>query len=317
LFLFYDYIEEKEHKEKQSGRGETMTGKDFSDRLRMWTEKYLTRRKRKKKKKEEKQKQKHIIREWIEAIVWALVIVILLQQFLFELYVIPTGSMIPTIAEGTRALVTKTVFGPEILPGSINSRYFREPRRGEVIVFENPDPNLTPMGPVKKIIHKLIFLITLTYVDIDADKYGRQKVRLLLKRVIGVPGDRLRMRSGNVQILPQGEFSWVTEERLKDRCRLTYPIRRIVSRDQADDQPLGIIPGYSERYAENPHKKKSTEFWRKKHCGWYIPENRFFPMGDNRDLSKDARYFGPVLLYKLIGKALFSFWPPRQFGPIN
>ncbi|MBN2532235.1 MAG: signal peptidase I [Spirochaetales bacterium] len=295
-----------------------MTFYAFVNQLVKWTERYLTWRRRKKKRKEEKLKKKNIVREWIEAILWAIVIVILLQQFLFELYVIPTGSMIPTIEEGTRALVLKTVFGPEILPGTVKYRYFRVPYRGEVIVFENPDPRLEPMGPFKKIIHKIVFLLTLTQVDIDADKFGRPKVRLLLKRVIGVPGERIRMRQGNVQILPEGEVSWVTEEEIKNRCHLSYPVQRILLQHEIQgENPLRHIPEYTGIYAENPHKRHTVVSWRKDFLGWYIPDNRFFPMGDNRDLSKDARFYGPVLYYKLIGKAFFSFWPVHKIGPIR
>jgi len=287
----------------------------FTKDLVQWTEKVLTKRRRKRKLKEEK--QKHIIREWIEAVIWALVIVILLQQFLFELYVIPTGSMIPTIREGTRALVFKTPFGPELLPGKLKYKYFRKPYRGEVIVFENPDPHLKPMGPIKKIIHKVVFLLTLTQVDIDADKNGRPKVRLLLKRVIGVSGDRIRMRQGNVQLLLKGENRWKTEDDIKKRCHLVYPVRRIMAFNPADENPLTSIPEYSDIFARNPHKQNNTVSFRKNHIGWYIPENRFFPMGDNRDLSKDARVYGPVLQYNLVGKAVFSFWPYNKIGPIR
>ena len=294
-----------------------MTYASFGSTLVRWTETYLTKRKRKKKKKEEKHKKKNILREWIEAILWALVIVILLQQFLFELYVIPTGSMIPTIEEGTRALVLKTVFGPEIMPGDLKYKLFRKPMRGEVIVFENPDPKLEPMGPVKKIIHKVIFLLTLTHVDIDANKYGRPKVRLLLKRVIGIPGERIRTRSGNVQILLNGASSWTHEDGIKKRCGLDYPVRRVVQRNTPMKNPLTTVPDYTDRFAQNPQKWQHIVSLRKAYLGWYIPENRFFPMGDNRDLSKDARVYGPVIYYNLIGKAFFSFWPFHKIGPIN
>ena len=294
-----------------------MTYASFGNNLVQWTEKYLTRREIKKKKKEEKQKKKSIVREWVEAILWALVIVILLQQFLFELYVIPTGSMIPTIEEGTRALVIKTTFGPEILPGDLKYHLFRKPARGEVIVFENPDPKLEPMGPFKKIIHKIIFLLTLTRVDIDADKYGRPKVRLLLKRVIGIPGERIRMRHGDVQILLNGDDSWATEDEIKKRCSLSYPVQRVIQRNTPIKNPLTGITEYSERFAQKPQEWQDFVPWRKNYLGWYIPENRFFPMGDNRDFSKDARWYGPVIYFNLIGKAFFSFWPFHKIGPIK
>ncbi|MCX7950238.1 MAG: signal peptidase I, partial [Treponemataceae bacterium] len=51
--------------------------------------------------------------------------------------------------------------------------------------------------------------------------------------------------------------------------------------------------------------------------GWYVPEGRIFPMGDNRDNSRDARYFGPVRLQKVLGKGAFKYWPLSRIGIIR
>jgi signal peptidase I len=51
--------------------------------------------------------------------------------------------------------------------------------------------------------------------------------------------------------------------------------------------------------------------------GWYIPANRLFPMGDNRDDSRDARYFGAVRMEKVLGRALFRYWPLTRFGGVR
>ena len=56
---------------------------------------------------------------------------------------------------------------------------------------------------------------------------------------------------------------------------------------------------------------------RKIRSGWYIPEGRLFPMGDNRDNSKDARWFGAVSLDKVLGHALFIYWPLGRLGSIR
>jgi signal peptidase I len=51
--------------------------------------------------------------------------------------------------------------------------------------------------------------------------------------------------------------------------------------------------------------------------GYYVPEGRLFPMGDNRDNSHDARYFGPVRLEKVLGKGLFKYWPLYRIGGVR
>ncbi|MBN1695944.1 MAG: signal peptidase I [Spirochaetales bacterium] len=285
--------------------------------LREWTEGFLTRRKRKKLIKKERLKRKHPVRDWIEAILLALLIVTVIQYFIFELYVIPTGSMKPTIEIGTRAVVDKFVFGPELLPPSWKRDIFRNPRRGEVVVLENPDKNLAPMHPVKKFLHRIIFRLTLTLVDIDTDKGGHPKQRLLLKRVIGIPGERIRVRNRDIQLLPKGEKSWITEEALKRRLSLDYPIFHIAVTPSQSEKPVSGLPPRYEPYARQPYDWEFVESWRKYTLGWYIPETRFFPMGDNRDNSHDARAYGPVPVGNLIGKAVFRIWPPSAIGIIR
>ncbi|HUI69608.1 MAG TPA: signal peptidase I, partial [Spirochaetia bacterium] len=57
--------------------------------------------------------------------------------------------------------------------------------------------------------------------------------------------------------------------------------------------------------------------WRYLFEGYYVPPGRLFPMGDNRDNSRDARYFGAVSLDKVLGKGLFKYWPLARFGVIR
>jgi signal peptidase I len=51
--------------------------------------------------------------------------------------------------------------------------------------------------------------------------------------------------------------------------------------------------------------------------GWYVPEGRILPLGDNRDNSRDGRYFGPVKETKMLGKGALIYWPLKRIGPIR
>jgi len=51
--------------------------------------------------------------------------------------------------------------------------------------------------------------------------------------------------------------------------------------------------------------------------GWYVPEGRVFPMGDNRDNSRDGRYFGPVRVSRVLGKGMVIYWPYWRMGGIK
>jgi len=245
----------------------------------------------------EKAKKKHPVVEWIEAILWALVIVLLIQQFLFELYVIPTGSMIPTVEIGSRIAVEKITFGPELIPGKIKLNGIRSPKRGEIIMFENP--SYPPMTPILNILHKIIYRLTLTLVDIDKDQYGNPRPRLLLKRVIAIAGDKIRVIDGDVEIMPAGETQWLPEEDLKAKLGIHYVIQRDYK--------------YPRMHPNNDTGETTPQNIQE----WDIPANSFFPMGDNRDHSRDAREYGPVSTKRLLGKAFFRLWPTNKFGFIK
>jgi len=70
-------------------------------------------------------------------------------------------------------------------------------------------------------------------------------------------------------------------------------------------------------YMMHPQDRRIGSLWRRFDTGWYIGEGLIFPLGDNRDNSKDARYFGPVLLDKVLGRAMFIYWPLGRAGAIR
>jgi signal peptidase I len=66
-----------------------------------------------------------------------------------------------------------------------------------------------------------------------------------------------------------------------------------------------------------PHDRRYAIQAAKHSLGWYVPEGRLLPLGDNRDNSRDGRYFGPVRLSKVLGKGSAIFWPPARMGFIR
>ncbi|MBD3245434.1 MAG: signal peptidase I [Candidatus Omnitrophica bacterium] len=124
------------------------------------------RRKRKKMAKRAQQPKKKVWREWGESIIVAVALAVFLRTFFFQIYKIPTTSMVPTLRPGDKIFVSKLVYGPLIPFTDIRLPGVREPRRGEVVVFVPPhDP------------HK-------AYV----------------KRLIGIGGDLVEIKKGNVYI---------------------------------------------------------------------------------------------------------------------
>ena len=183
---------------------------DFLNRLQVGTERFLTWRKRRKKLREEKQKKKNPVLDWVEAFLWAAAVVLIINQYLFQAYQIPSGSMIDTLNIKDRIFVNKVIFGPELVPGMWKLPGFKEPERTEVIIFENP--TYLSRGPIFDILQRVIYMVTLSFVDIDKDEEGNPKAHFLIKRAVGVEGDRIKMREGEVYMNPGGTTGWIQEK---------------------------------------------------------------------------------------------------------
>ncbi|MCK5674898.1 MAG: signal peptidase I, partial [Spirochaetales bacterium] len=100
------------------------------------TEKILTYRKRKKLKQKKKQQAKNPILDWLEAFIWAAGVVLLINQYLFQAYQIPSGSMIDTLLIKDHIFVNKIIFGPELIPGKFKIPSTIKPERNDVMIFE-------------------------------------------------------------------------------------------------------------------------------------------------------------------------------------
>ena len=83
--------------------------------------------------------KKSWLRETVEIIVLALLLAFVIKVFVFELYKIPSGSMIPTLLVGDRIVVVKFVYGPRLPFINVRLPGFRQPKRGEIVVFVSPE----------------------------------------------------------------------------------------------------------------------------------------------------------------------------------
>ena len=313
------------------------------------TEKILTNRKRKKLKQKKKQQAKNPILDWLEAFIWAAGVVLLINQYLFQAYQIPSGSMIDTLLIKDHIFVNKIIFGPELLPGKFKIPSTFKPERNDVMIFENP--TYISRGPTFDIFQRILYMLTLSLLDIDKDENGNPKPHFLIKRAVAVGGDSLRFVEGNVQLKPPGFENWINESEFHELSGIPDNTRRMVeSSDYQFIRASAYIDAYQKSniklnaeliqksssventhgdmfawmkyrnealYSINPHEKRYGVLWRKFNMGWYIPEGWLMPLGDNRDNSKDGRYFGPVSLEKVLGKAMFKYWPLDRVGTIK
>jgi len=97
-------------------------------------------------------KKKSVIREWVESIVVAFILAMVIRTFVVQAFKIPTGSMRTTLLEGDLILVNKFIYGAKIPLTGLSLPALRQPKRGDVIVF------ISPESPEKDFIKRLVAL---------------------------------------------------------------------------------------------------------------------------------------------------------------
>jgi signal peptidase I len=182
-------------------------------------------------------KRKSTFREYAEAIVVALVLALLIRTFVVQAFKIPSGSMEPTLEIGDHILVNKFIYGIKIPFTHLSFGAWTQPKRGEVIVF------IYPLEPEKDFI----------------------------KRVIGVPGDTVRIV--NKKLFINGAEAQDPHAVYKEDT---------------------LLPGDAQK--------------RDNFGPITVPPGKIFVLGDNRDRSLDSRFWGFVPLADVKGKAFIIYW---------
>jgi signal peptidase I len=206
---------------------------------------------------QEKATKEPILVEYSRSLFPVILIVLLLRSFLVEPFRIPSGSMMPTLLVGDFILVNKFSYGVR-LP-VINTKFIDigEPKRGDVAVFRYPkDPSTD-----------------------------------YIKRVIGLPGDRIRYN--NKQLIINGEAIDIENKK-------TY--EGVGSGIAMSGAQLKIenLQGVNHKILIDRHRPTIND-------EFVVPAGHYFVMGDNRDNSNDSRFWGTVPEENLVGKA-FLIW---------
>jgi len=148
--------------------------------------------------------------ENIDIVIQTIFLVIVLQQLVFQLYVIPSESMVPTLMVNDRPVVSKFLDGPEIPMSSAKLPTLTGVERGQIVVFETPVYDEPPV--ITQMIQKLVFFLTLSTVNLDVDEYGNPKVQFVVKRVTGVPGEKLMMVNDQLYSRTASAPEWAVVE---------------------------------------------------------------------------------------------------------
>lgn len=310
-----------------------------------FTEYILTFRKKRRFIKNERDKNLHPVADWLGAFLWAAAVVLILNQYLFQAYVIPSPSMENTLLIKDRLFVNKFIYGPEILPGIGKIESEVKPDRTDVIIFENPD--YKSKGAFFDLSQRLIFMLTLSMVDIDKDESGNPAHHFLIKRSIVQDGDTAKFSNGELYIRPSGETDFIHENQYKTSHGLDYDILRNIEHNlyqEYEKYKREAVYYNTLNYGEKPEdlRQKFNDSQQKdilankylsqvspsnvgnyyqdyiyNSSGRYVPKGWLLPLGDNRDRSYDGRFFGPIKKSEVLGKASFKFWPINRVGIVR
>ena len=205
----------------------------------------------------------------VKSVSAAVFIALLIRSFVAEPFNIPSGSMKPNLLVGDFIFVSKWSYGFSrhslpfsipIIPNKIFSKY---PERGDVVVFKTPENNRTDY----------------------------------IKRVIGLPGDKILIKNGNIII----NNNLILKKRINDFIDNDNRVsnKRVRQyREYFFDKDIDVLDITDKGIVDN------TQLFN-------VPENHFFVLGDNRDNSQDSRFIntvGYIPINNLVGKAQFIFF---------
>jgi signal peptidase I len=188
-------------------------------------------------------------------------VVLFAYAFLFQNFLIPSSSMASTLLPGDHVLVDRVTFSPAARFAPFV--HYRDPRRGDVVVFFKPIPETSG---------EHIFLV---------------------KRVVGIPGDRIHLRNGIVYLngvaQDEPQAAKPTPERY-DPYVNDFP--SVAPTNEPDVRATWTV--------DIPTHMQGNDL--------VVPPGQYFVMGDNRTISMDSRFWGFVPRENIVGRPLFVYW---------
>ena len=224
----------------------------------------------------------------VKVAVLTVLLCLVVVHFVVASYRVESSSMDPTVVEGDRILASPIIYGPRLPFGSRRLPGYRQPQRGDLVVIMAP--YATPRGFAANLFGPLLSALGLG---------GRIPMRdggtphHLVKRIVGVPGDTLRMDRFVVYVKPDGASDFVAESELIEQKGFDVVI------DPESNDWRETLP-FSGNLGET-----------------VLQADQYFVLGDNRTSSSDSRSWGAVPITHIVARAFFRYWPLGSVGRLR
>ncbi|MBW2289128.1 MAG: signal peptidase I [Deltaproteobacteria bacterium] len=206
----------------------------------------------------------------IRTILIAVLIALTIRAFIIEPFRIPSGSMFPTLLIGDHLFVNKFIYGPKVPFSDMRLPGLREPERGDIIVF-----TVARRGND----------------TFPADRHPEYSREEFVKRIVGLPGDRVEIQGSKVFINGVEMDVEPLSEAFTDPSGRELDVLRVA----VDSKQYKILDDPN-AYFRAPRPVTTVE------------EGRYLVLGDNRDHSKDSRVWGTVRKAEIKGPAFMLYW---------
>jgi signal peptidase I len=203
-------------------------------------------------------------------------------------YLVETVAMQPTLREGERIIATPLSYGTRVPVVDIRLPGLGEPQRGDLVLVE--PPYYRPPNLLVRIAAPVVSFISGQRYQLTEGTEGSWQRALVLKRVVGLPGDTIRFTDYTAYIQAAGSAAYLPEGAVNEGTRYEIAIGRSPNVHRSGD-PFG--GNYEERT---------------------LGENEYFVAGDNRSASLDSRHWDSVPRESLHSRVIMRYYPFSRLG---
>jgi signal peptidase I len=206
--------------------------------------------------------------EQVGTLLVAILVALLFRQLVMEPFRIPSGSMLPTLLVGDHLFVNKFAYGARVPFSNARLPAWREPQRGDIVVFAVGSDGIETL-PADR-------------TDLPREDF--------VKRIVGLPGDRIEFRDGALFVNDAALERRRTDRVVPDESGRSLPVYEVALAERS----FAVL--------DDPRRRDPVRE------PFVVEPGRYYVLGDNRDNSKDSRFWGTVRREEIKGPAFLVYW---------